>query len=369
MTKRKNVNEIKEKFKDWLKGHKEEYFGNHAVGLGCFNYHPYDIAWAVTRQCNSKCIHCSINAQATPLSDELNTEEGLSLIDDVAKLGPVKFVFTGGEALLRKDIFELIKRAASYGMEVEVATNGFIVDEKMAKHLKEIGVSEVAISVDGIGRVHDKIRGVKGAFKKAVRAIKACKRIGTKVHFHVTMSKINIGELPKIVDLAEQLHVERMYIGVLVAVGRGNQISDACLSGEEMKKIFDFVVERQPQTPVWLRPVCPLFWAYLEAEGLCNSNAGYRFIGCTAGISSFHIRPNGDVTLCAELPLAVGNVRDKPFTAIIKEAEIFKRFRNREITGKCSNCKYLDICGGCRARAFAAFGDPLAEDPACFLVR
>ena len=359
---------MKETFKAWLKKHEEDYFANDAVGLGCFNYRPYDVAWAVTSRCNLDCPHCSINAGAnTTIDDELTTEEGFSLIEDVAKLGPVKFVFTGGEIFVCKDIFELLEYAASYDMMIEVATNGILVDENVARRLKEIGVYEAAISMDGIGEAHDNFRGIKGTFEKAVRSIKACKKAGLKVHFHTTMSKMNLGELPKIVNLAEHLKVDRIYIGALIPVGRGAQISCECLLGEDMKQIFNFVVEQQPKTRVWLRPVCPQFWAFLEDEGLIDGNNGHKFIGCTAGISSFHILPNGNVDLCAELPLPVGNVREKNFTTIIKEAKVFKKFRNREITGKCNNCKYLHVCGGCRARAFAVSGDALGEDPVCFL--
>ncbi|MCM8803558.1 MAG: radical SAM protein [Candidatus Omnitrophica bacterium] len=363
----KQVDKIKETFKSWLGEHKEDYFDNNAVGLGCFNYKPYDVAWAVTKQCNLKCAHCSISAGSAG-KDELSTEEGLSFIEDVANLGPVKFVFTGGEALLRKDIFELIEYATSLNMQVEVATNGTLIDDNVAKRLKNAGVYEVAISMDGIGKIHDNIRGIKGTFDKAVRAIKACKKAGLKVHFHTTIFKINISELSRIVDFAEQLQVDRIYIGTLVPVGRGQKISHVCLSGEEVKQIFNFIVERQPKTRVWLRPVCPQFWAFLEAENLLDGDNGHKFIGCTAGITSFHILPNGDVDLCAELPLKVGNIKQQPFTTIIKN-DIFKKFRNREIKGTCGNCKYLDICGGCRARAFAAYGSPLAEDPVCFLAK
>ena len=129
LTGRENIGKIKETFKTWLEKHKNDYFGNNAVGLGCFNYNPYDVAWAVTKRCNLNCPHCSISAGANVTTDdELNTKEGASLIEDVAKLGSVKFVFTGGELFVRKDIFKLIEYATSFGMLVEVATNGTLVN-------------------------------------------------------------------------------------------------------------------------------------------------------------------------------------------------------------------------------------------------
>jgi radical SAM protein with 4Fe4S-binding SPASM domain len=361
---------MKETFKAWLKKHQEDYFGNDAVGLGCFNHEPFDVAWAVTKLCNLSCAHCSINASPNANREgELNTEEGLALIEDVAKLGPVKFVITGGEALLREDIFELIKHATSSGMVVELASNGILIDESVAKRLKDLGVYRAAISMDGIGETHDRLRGAKGTFEKTMRAVKACKKVGLKVQFHVTMTKANLKQLPGIIKLADRYQVDRIYIGNLISIGRGRQISQACLSGEEMKQIFNTVIDQQTKTNVWLRPVCPQFWAFLESEGLIDGDDRHEFIGCTAGISSFHIRPNGDVTLCAELPANIGNVREKPFTTIIKEAKILQKLKDRknEITGNCADCQYLSVCGGCRARAYTVSGDVFAEDPVCFL--
>ena len=361
---------MKETFKTWLEKHKEDYFGNDAVGLGCFNYKPHDVAWAVTRRCNLSCDHCSIKASPDATREgELSTEEGLALIEDVAKLGPVKFVITGGEALLREDIFELIKHATSNGMVVELASNGVLIDEGVAKRLKDLSVYRAAISMDGIGETHDRLRGAKGTFEKTMRAVKACKKVGLKVQFHATMIKANLKQLPMIIKLADRYQVDRIYIGTLIPIGRGCQMSQACLSEKEIKQIFNTVVEQQTKTNVWLRPVCPQFWAFLKSEGLINGDDGHDFIGCTAGISSFHIRPNGDVTLCAELPVKIGNVREKTFTTIIKEAKILQKLKDRknEITGNCADCQYLSVCGGCRARAYAASGDVFAEDPVCFL--
>lgn len=368
-TKNKEI-EIKEKFKIWLKKHVEEYFGDDAIGLGCFSYEPYDVAWAVTNRCNLSCKHCSINASPdASRKGELSTKEGFAFIEDVAKLGSVKFVITGGEALLREDIFELIKHAISNGMMVELASNGILIDERVAKKLKDLGVQRAAISMDGIGEVHDKLRGIRGTFEKTMNAVKACKKVGLKVQFHATMTKINLKQLPEVIKLADRYQVDRIYIGALISIGRGIQISQMCLSSKEIKRVFNTVIEQQIKTKVWLRPVCPQFWAFLKSEGLISDDNEHKFIGCTAGISSFHVRPNGDVTLCAELPLKIGNVREKSFTSIIKEAEILQRFRHREneIGGNCADCQYLSICGGCRARAYTFNDNVFSEDPACFL--
>jgi len=309
-------------------------------------------------------MHCSISEAETT---ELSTEEGFSLIEDAAKLGAVKFAFTGGEPLVRRDIFELVEYAASYDMQVVMATNGTLIDEDVASRLKKAGLYRAAISIDGIGAAHDEFRGVKGAFDAMMRGVNACKKVGLRVQFLTTVSKINLKEIPKIMDLANRLQVDRIYLVALIAVGRGRQISDACLSADEMEQFFRLVLERQMKTNVWLKPICmPQFWAFLEAEGLCGA-ADRKFVGCTAGITRFHIFPNGDVAPCAYLPLKVGNVHSERFTKIIEKAELFQKFRNREIKGRCGSCEHRFSCGGCRSRAFAAFKDPLAEDPVCFL--
>ena len=308
-------------------------------------------------------MHCSISEAETV---ELSTEEGLSLIEDATKLGAVKFAFTGGEPLVRRDIFELVEYAASYDMQVVMATNGTLIDEDVASRLKKAGLYRAAISIDGIGAAHDEFRGVKGAFEAMMRGVNACKKVGLRVQFLTTVSRINLGEIPRIIDLADRLQVDRIYLVALIAVGRGRQISDACLSAEEMERFFKLVLEQQAKTKVWLKPICmPQFWAFLEAEGL--RGADHKFVGCTAGITRFHIFPNGDVAPCAYLPLKVGNVRSERFTEIIEKAALFKKFRNREIKGMCGGCKHRFSCGGCRSRAFAVSSDPLAEDPVCFL--
>ena len=353
-----------EAFRAWLREHEEDFFANDTVGLGCFSYQPGEVVWAVTRRCNLNCMHCSISEAETT---ELSTEEGFSLIEDAAKLGAVKFAFTGGEPLVRRDIFELVEYAASYDMQVVMATNGTLIDEDVASRLKKAGLYRAAISIDGIGAAHDEFRGVKGAFDAMMRGVNACKKVGLRVQFLTTVSKINLKEIPKIMDLANRLQVDRIYLVALIAVGRGRQISDACLSADEMEQFFRLVLERQMKTNVWLKPICmPQFWAFLEAEGLCGA-ADRKFVGCTAGITRFHIFPNGDVAPCAYLPLKVGNVHSERFTKIIEKAELFQKFRNREIKGRCGSCEHRFSCGGCRSRAFAAFKDPLAEDPVCFL--
>ena len=354
-----------EELKSWISAHKDEIFANDAVGTGCFSYLPGEIIWAVTKRCNLKCKHCSISEVG---SGELTTEEGFGLIEDAAKLGPVKFGFTGGEPLLREDIYDLIEYAASFDMQVVMATNGTLITNEVAKRLKKAGLERAAMSIDAVGSAHDEFRGVNGAFKDMLRGLKACEEEGLSVQFFTTVTRDNYSGIPEIIKFADDLNIWRIYLIYLIAVGRGKQISEACLSTDENMEFFDYTATEQTEVNTWLKPICnPQYWAYMKDKGLVDRVDGTKFTGCTAGITRFHIFPNGDVAPCAYLPVKAGNIKETPFLDIIQNSEMFKALRERELKGHCGTCKYKRICGGCRSRAYATSGDYLGEDPVCSL--
>ncbi len=352
--------------REWFAANSDKVFANDTVGTGCFSYMPAEVVIAVTKRCNLSCKHCSISDFP---DEELSTDECMSLIEEAAKMGHVKFAFTGGEPLIREDIYDLIEYAASFDMQVVMATNGTLINEDVARKLKSAGLERAAISIDGVGSFHDEFRGVSGAFAEMMKGISACKRAGLAFQLFTTVSRLNYEEIPGIIRLADELDAFRIYLIYLIAVGRGRNISDACLSAEEDRAFFNLVLRMQPHTGVWLKPICnPQFWAFLHECGIVDDNLSRKFVGCTAGITRFHIFPNGDVAPCAYLPLKVGNLREKSFLEIVRSSSEFKKLRERAIKGYCSSCKYLNICGGCRSRAFAVHGDFLAEDPVCPLV-
>ncbi|MHC1567849.1 MAG: radical SAM protein [Candidatus Syntropharchaeia archaeon] len=334
-------------------------FGNDCVGTGCFSYSPGEVVWAVTKKCNLRCKHCSISEQD---SEELTTEEGMNLIEEAAKLGRVKFAFTGGEPLMRKDIYDLIEYASMFDMQVVMATNATLITEEVAKRLKKAGLERFGVSIDGVGEKHDELRGVKGAFEMAMNGIKAAINADLSFQFHTTVMKNNLDEIPKIIDLADELGAWRIYLIYLIATGRGKEISDACLTPEENRRFFEYIYERQKSTKVWLKPICnPQYWVYLKEK----NDVKMDFVGCTAGITRFHIFPNGDVAPCAYLPVKAGNLREMGFREILKNSEVFRKLRERELNGKCGVCKHREECGGCRSRAYGFSGDYLGEDPVC----
>lgn len=354
-----------EELKSWIALHKDEIFANDAVGTGCFSYLPGEVIWAVTKRCNLRCKHCAISEEAP---EELSTEEGFRLIEDAAKLGHVKFGFTGGEPLLRKDIYDLIEYASSFDMQVVMATNGTLITGEVAKRLKKSGLERAAISIDGFGIAHDDFRGVNGAFEDLLRGLRACEKEGLAVQIFTMVTRYNYEEIPKIIELADELNLWRIYLIYLIAMGRGKEISGACLSTEENMRFFEYLADVQKGSKVWLKPICnPQYWAYLKAEGLVDHDSKLEFTGCTAGITRFHIFPNGDVTPCAYLPAKAGNIRDSSFLEVVRNSEMFKELRARNVKGQCAKCNYKEICGGCRSRAYAITGDYLGEDPVCSL--
>jgi radical SAM protein with 4Fe4S-binding SPASM domain len=334
-------------------------FDNDTVGTGCFSYLPAEFVWAVTKRCNLRCLHCSIEASS---EGELTLDEGKLLIEDAAALGDVKFSFTGGEPLMREDIYELISYAAGFDMQIVMATNATLITDKVAGKLLDAGLERFGVSIDGIGGAHDKIRGVKGAYERTMRGLEAAKDHGLSFQFHSMVTAYNLDEIPKIIDLAEELGAYRIYFVYLIPMGKAREIPEACITLEDNERFFEYIYERQKSSSVWLKPICnPQYWLHLKAK----EEGGFRMSGCTAGITRFHIFPNGDVAPCAYLPVKAGNLREMRFGEILETSEVFRNLRERKLNGNCGVCRHRMACGGCRSRAYGFSGDYLGEDPVC----
>ncbi|MCW7076913.1 MAG: radical SAM protein [Candidatus Syntrophoarchaeum sp.] len=337
----------------------ERLFDNDTVGTGCFSYLPAEFVWAVTKRCNLSCLHCSIEESD---EGELTLDEGKLLIEDAAALGDVKFALTGGEPLLRKDIYELISYASGFDMQIVMATNATLITREVAEKLVDAGLERFGVSIDGVGDAHDKIRGVKGAFERTMKGLEAAKDAGLSFQFHSMVTAYNLDEIPKIIDLAEELGAYRIYFVYLIPMGKAREIPEACIGVEENKKFFEYIYERQHSSSVWLKPICnPQYWLYLKSK----EDGDFRMTGCTAGITRFHIFPNGDVAPCAYLPVKAGSLKEKRFGEILETSEVFRNLRERKLNGNCGVCIHREECGGCRSRAYGFSGDYLGEDPVC----
>ncbi len=345
------------------------------------------VVWNVTRRCNLKCVHCYAQATAQQLPDELTHEEGKRLLDDLARFGSPVVLFSGGEPLMRPDLVDLAGHAVSLGMRAVISTNGTLITAKKAGELKEIGLSYVGISLDGLDQVNDRFRGVKGAYAKALDGIAACREAGIKVGLRFTMNRMNVQEIPAIFDLLESLHIPRVCFYHLVYAGRGSKLMAEDLSHEETRKAVDLIIDRtadlhrrgKPKEVLTvdnhadgpyvylrlLRENSPRAAQVLELLKMNEGNNSGRGIGCVSWDGEVH----ADQFWRHH---SFGNVRRRPFSEIWTDLSnpLMKQLKDKKryVKGRCARCRWLDICGGnFRVRAEAATGDLWAPDPACYL--
>jgi len=342
--------------------------------MGCIGY-PGHPVWEVTAACNLKCIHC--HAERQPGAGELTTDEGKRLIDEIAAVRDFRtLVFSGGEPLVRKDIYTLLRHAQKAGLANIIATNGTLIDEETAFKLKDHGVVCHAISMDSYDpKTHNLIRNSPEAYDLALRAMEATRRAGILLQINTTAMEYNLPHLGDLIDFVEGQKAGIMLMYQLVAVGRGEKIRDKTLKKEANRDLCDLIAAKQRDVATVVEPVAgPQYWPYLlERKGLTDGPAvalaRQVFHGCAAGRGFVYIKATGDVWPCPFVEVTAGNVKERAFGAIYRESEVFKALRNREETlkGACGDCRWRGICGGCRGRAMAFSGDYLAEDPRCFL--
>jgi len=348
---------------------------NGATGMGCIGY-PGHPVWEVTGACNLRCIHChATSGRAAP--NELTTDEGKKLIDMLAATGEFRtLIYTGGEPLVRPDIFTLLQYSRDAGLANIIATNGTLIDEEMAFKLKEYGVVCNAISIDAANPdIHDMVRNKKGAFDLAIRAMEATKKAGILLQINTTAMEYNMPHLPELIDFADNCGAGIMLMYQLVAVGRGEKIEKATLKKTANKHLSELIAAKQKKSHTIIEPVAgPQYWPYLLEKngirsGLLLKLAGQVFHGCAAGRGFVYVKANGDVWPCPFIEVNAGNIRDLSFADIYRDSPVFQQLRQREelLKGLCGECNYKTVCGGCRGRALAYSGDYLAEDPRCFI--
>ena len=345
------------------------------------------VVWNVTRRCNLKCIHCYAHATGEEAQGELSTSEGKALLDDLAAFGSPVVLFSGGEPLVRRDLMELAQYAVDKGMRAVISTNGTLIDSKVAAELKKVGLSYVGVSLDGLEEVNDRFRGMKGAFRRALDGIQACREAGIKVGLRFTMNRLNVGEIPGIFDLLEEYDIPRVCFYHLVYAGRGSELIREDLSHAETRRTVDLIIERtadlhrrgKPKEVLTVdnhadgpylylrmeREKSPRAKEVLELLEMNEGNSSGRGIGCVSWDGSVHADQFWR-------HYSFGNIRERKFSEIWTDLSnpLMKRLKDKKlyVQGRCAECKWLPICGGnFRVRAEAASGDLWACDPACYL--
>jgi heme b synthase len=334
------------------------------------------IAWEVTRSCNLNCVHCRAAAQRGPYEGELTTTEAFRLIEDIASFSKPVIILTGGEPLLREDIFDLARYGTEQGLRMVMAPNGTLIDPGKAARLKECGIQRVSISLDGSTKEsHDSFRRVLGAFNGALQGIGYLRNIGLEFQINTTVTQRNYEKLPAILDLAVRLGAVAHHIFLLVPTGRGKELDGQAISAIQYEKILHWFYDQRDKFPLKLKATCaPQYYRVLrqrardEGKKINLQTHGLDAMtrGCLGGIGFCFISHRGDVQPCGYLEVLSGNIREKSLREIWEKSVLFQRLRNfSEYKGRCGHCEYIRVCGGCRARAFEKTGDILSEEPLC----
>jgi len=309
------------------------------------------------------CDHCYRDA-GDKISEELSTAEARKMIQEIKKAGFKIMIFSGGEPVMRSDIYDLGRYATELGLRVVLGTNGTLITREVAGRLKESGFMAAGVSLDSLNpEKNNAFRKLDDAFNLTVQGMKNLREAGLPFQIHTTVMDWNVKELEAITDFAVEIGAMAHHIFFLVPTGRGVNIEEEALRVVKYEKTISRLLEKQREVDIEIKPTCaPQFMRTADKKGI-----PMRFSrGCLAGISYCIISPRGDVQPCAYLNIPLGNVCEKPFDEIWRESRVLQELRTMEYKGKCGVCDYKTKCGGCRARAYYySNGDYMAEDSWC----
>jgi AdoMet-dependent heme synthase len=333
------------------------------------------IAWEITRSCNLNCLHCRAAASCGPYAGELSSEKCLALIDEIAAESSPVIILTGGEPLLRPDVFAIAAYGTQKGLRMVMATNGTLVDKPTALKMIESGIQRVSVSIDGQdAQSHDAFRGEPGAFDGAMRGIEAMKSVGMEFQINTTITTANLHQIKDIHDLVLKSGAAAHHIFLLVPTGRGRDLAQQAITAADYEETLLWFHQESLTCEIQLKATCaPHYFRILhqqKGEKQTSKKQQGQFHeatrGCLGGISFCFISHTGQVQPCGYLELDCGNVQRQDFRQIWENSEVFKNLRNlNNYKGKCGRCEFIKVCGGCRARAYEATGDYLAEEPLC----
>ncbi len=337
---------------------------------------PRLVAWEVTRSCNLNCVHCRAASEKGPYSGELDTEKSMEVLDQIALMGKPIIILSGGEPLHRKDIFDLARHGTQLGLRMVMATNGTLLTPGITEEINSSGIKRISISLDGAdAESHDRFRKVSGAFKGALDGIDLLKDAGIEFQINTTVTRHNLHQIEEILEMTVGLGAVAHHIFLLVPTGRARDMKDQEIDSQEYEKLLHWFYNMREEVPLHLKATCaPHYYRILRQESHANGKKvdfetyGLDAVtrGCLGGTGFCFISYNGIVQPCGYLELNCGDLKDSSFGDIWEGSEIFRNLRDfSSYKGKCGRCEYRKFCGGCRARAFEATGDYLAEEPLC----
>jgi len=386
-------------------------------GHAAQTFKPRLIFWEVTKGCNLRCIHCRATATELSSPTDLATTRALDIITQIASYVNPILVLSGGEPLYRRDIFQLARFATDKGLRVALATNGTMVTRELARRIVDSGVRRVSISLDGADALtHDSFRGIPGAFDAAVYGLKNLKELGMSVQINMTIARHNARQLPQVLELARNLGADALHTFLLVPVGCGVDIAaEQMVPPEEYEAMLNWFYDQSLEGGIELKATCaPHYFRVArqrraadrramaaeaseigpsdmmmpgatgvvihphdshaavaknaEHAGMGGHPEGMNAMtkGCLAGTGVCFISHEGEVFPCGYLPAIAGDLRKQPFVEIWENSIVFNELRDTDnLKGKCGCCEFRNVCMGCRARAYAATGDYLDEEPFC----
>ena len=364
------------------------HFKGHARAKTAGERRPV-VVWNVTRRCNLLCVHCYTDSCNQEYPNELTTAEGKAFIDDLAAFKIPALLFSGGEPLIRKDLFELAGYAVSKGLRPVLSTNGTLIDEATARKLKELGFIYIGISLDGMGETNDRFRGVQGAFEAAMRGFRNCREVGQRVGLRLTLTKRNIDDLDRIFDFLEAEKIPRACFYHLVYSGRGKSIEGDDLTHEDSRRALDTICRRTREAVEAGRDLDiltvdnhvdgPYLYLKLLKEDPARAEEVRKLLEWNGGGAHSTGVGIGDVDWTGEVhpdqfwqDKSFGNVKKRPFSEIWTDTsdDLMAGLKDRlpRLKGKCQGCRFLAMCGGSlRVRAYRVYNDPWMHDPACYL--
>jgi heme b synthase len=345
------------------------------------------VAWEITRSCNLFCAHCRSSSTAGAYENELSTEECLHLIDGILEVGKPVIILSGGEPLLRHDLFQIAKYAVEKGLRVVMGSNGTLITEEVAAKLKTIPISRVAVSIDfPTPELQDKFRGKVGAFQAAMAGIDRLHQAGIEVQINSTITRLNVRYLNGLLDLALEAGAVAFHPFMLVPTGRGRGLEAVEMSPEEYEQTLNWVYDKQKglENRIFFKPTDAPHYQRIVRQRDSRANPQGVLLGeksatkarkdalnsmtrgCLAGTGFCFISHRGRVQGCGYLDVEAGNIRAKSFGEIWMNSTLFRELRDlSNIKGKCGICEYKEVCGGCRARAYESTGDYLKAEPYC----